>query len=63
MSNAEVKAALTDFQSGVEGFAGLFDGVEDGDMTALAAKVTDLEKITTQISESATKLGELCPVS
>lgn len=63
ISNEEVKGALADFQTGIDEFAGLFDGIKDGDMTALAEKAGELESASTKITEAATKLGEVCPAS
>lgn len=61
ITNAEVKGALGDFNTSIQEFSKLFEGVTDGDVTALAEKATEMEAISVKMTESSTKLSELCP--
>lgn len=63
ITNTEVKSALGDFKTSIQDFSKLFAGATDGDVTALAEKADEMEAVSTKMSESATKLTELCPTA
>ncbi|ALJ20360.1 hypothetical protein [Microbacterium sp. No. 7] len=60
VTNEEVKSALSKLETSVADFAAIFDGVEDGDLTALADKGDELQTVVTDIQEAGTELGTLC---
>jgi hypothetical protein len=60
VSNDEVKSALSGLSAKVSDFAKLFDGVSDGDLTALADKADEFQAAATGVQDAGTKLATLC---
>lgn len=60
VSNADVKTALSNLSTSVADFGGLFDGLEDGNLEALADKLEEFEPAVASVQDSGEKLDALC---
>lgn len=60
VNNVDVKDALGALGTQVKKFAGLFDGVKNGDLGALAQKTSELSKINTDIQAAGKQFAALC---
>ncbi|MFT4136978.1 hypothetical protein [Microbacterium sp.] len=60
ITDADVKSALDDFGVAVGEFAGVFDGVADGDLTVLTGKAAEMQQATEGMQSAGKKLASLC---
>lgn len=60
VTNGEVSAQLTAIGDSVTTFGALFDGVADGDFTALQTKATEVQAAAVGVSEEFSAMGEIC---
>ena len=63
VTNKEVKDAVGAYRTDLESFAGLFEGVKDGDLTALASKSGEVQTLSTKLTESSKAVMNICGVS
>lgn len=60
VSNAEVKGALKEFQTGIDEFTKVYSGATDGDVSALEGKMNELQAASGKLEQASTKIQELC---
>lgn len=60
ISNTEVKETLSDMSAQAKQFSDLFDGVKEGDLTALSGKADELQKLGNDMQATGNKISELC---
>lgn len=60
ISNTEVKSALNDFGAAIGKFTTVFDGVTDGDLTALTTKTAEMQEAGAAMQAAGEKLSKVC---
>ncbi|MFB8385861.1 hypothetical protein ACFC3F_01850 [Microbacterium sp. NPDC055910] len=60
LGNADVRRTLNALANKVGDFARIFDGAPDGDLTAIADRVTELQSVSRDVAAAGQAMSDLC---